>query len=164
MRSACWKKLTDKMCNHRISLKKLLFGLYCLMMLWLLFLRRIPTGMQNAVVNLEPLETIKRYLWVLRHSNNPPQRRYAVANLLGNVGLFLPLGLLLPGIFGKMKKFGPFFLCTAATVSAVELCQLLTALGVCDVDDFILNMLGAMLGWLGWKCIQAIDKKTEKST
>lgn len=163
MRSACWRTLTDKMRDHRIFLKRLLFGLYCLMMLWLLFLRRIPADTGKAIVNMEPLDTIKRYLWVLRYSTHSVQRRYAVANLLGNIGLFLPLGLFLPALFDKMKRPVPFFLCTAVVISAVELCQLLTALGVCDVDDFILNMLGAMLGWLGWKCIQTVEKK-EKST
>lgn len=143
----------------------MLFLLYCLMMLWLLLLRRIPAGAGMVQLNLQPLDTIKRYLWVLRYSTEPIQRRYAVANLLGNVGLFLPLGMFLPILFEKTKKPGRFLLCAVTTILMVELCQMLTGLGACDVDDLILNTIGAVAGWGLWKSIQILNgKKTEEST
>ena len=35
----------------------------------------------------------------------------------------------------------------AVIMSAVELCQLLTLRGFCEVDDLLLNLLGAAIGW-----------------
>lgn len=141
---------------------KCLFGLYCLMMLWLLLLRRIDIAPGDVGVNLQPLDTVKRYLWVLRYSSSRPQLRYACANLLGNVALLLPLGLFLPMLFQKMRCFGLFFLCIAFGILAVELCQLYTGLGICDVDDWLLNVIGTVLGWLLWKLWTIYSrKKTE---
>lgn len=149
MQCACWKKLAD-MDRRRKSIK-ILFGLYGLMMLWLLLFRRIGSNHGQPGLNLEPLDTVKRYLWVLQHSTIAAQRQWASANLLGNVGLFLPFGIFLPLLFQSMKHFWRFLLCATLSVLTVELLQLLTGLGACDVDDLILNLSGAIAGWLIWK-------------
>lgn len=142
-----------------------LFGLYCLMLLWLLLLRRIGTGAGNVQLNIRPLDTLRRYIWVLCHSTVPIQRRYAVANLVGNIGLFLPMGIFLPILFEKMRKIFPFLLWSVGIIILVELCQLLTGLGACDVDDLLLNTAGTILGWLAWRALSAKHpKKTKEST
>lgn len=128
-----------------------LFAGYGLMMLWLLLLRRIPLGSGAVRLNLEPLDTLKRYIWVLRHSTVPVQRRYALANLLGNVALFLPLGIFLPMLFGCLRSFRRFAVVSILLVLMVELCQLLTGLGACDVDDWLLNVIGSVAGWSLWR-------------
>lgn len=142
----------------RRKAEKLLFVLYSLMMLWLLLLRRIGSGAGEVAVNLQPLDTLRRYLWVLRHSSSPYQRRWAVANLAGNLCLFVPLGVFLPRLFRKMEAFRLFFPCVLLLVAAVELLQMLTGLGACDVDDLLLNTIGAVMGWLGWKILKKEEK------
>lgn len=149
MQCACWKKLADM--DRCRKLIKILFGLYVLMMLWLLLFRRIGVDHRQPGLNLEPLDTVKRYLWVLQHSTIAAQRQWASTNLLGNVGLFLPFGIFLPLLFRTMKHFLCFLLCATLSVLTVELLQLLTGLGACDVDDLILNLAGAIAGWLIWK-------------
>ena len=68
--------------------------------------------------------------------------------LVGNVLLFLPLGILL----GREKFWQgrPFrMLLTGALLSTfLEILQWTTGLGVADVDDVLCNTLGAFLGWL----------------
>lgn len=68
--------------------------------------------------------------------------------LVGNVLLFLPLGILL-GRENFWKGRMVRMLLTAALLSAsLEMLQWTTGLGVTDVDDVICNTLGAFLGWL----------------
>jgi len=71
----------------------------------------------------------------------------SLANLLGNVLLFIPLGLF-PALLRKKAagKWHTLTLCAGAII-AVELAQYATGLGSADIDDFILNMLGAAMGW-----------------
>lgn len=126
---------------------RLLFAAYCVFLLWLLFLRRIGAPPAGKDENFRLFGTVGRYVWVLRHSRDAHLRRMSVLNLLGNVAIFLPLGAYLPMQYGKMRRFFPFFLSVNAIIIAVELLQKLTALGVCDVDDWLLNLLGAMLGY-----------------
>lgn len=47
---------------------------------------------------------------------------------------------------------------------AIELGQLFTLRGICDIDDLILNLLGASIGFAIWKIIVALHKVRTKET
>lgn len=123
----------------------LLFAAYCVVMLWLLFGQR--WGQNAGGLNLEPLHTLRLFWWVLENSHQPEQLRHAVINLGGNVAMFVPLGFFVPCIWEKMGKIGWHLLCMVLIILAVELLQLATGLGTCDVDDLILNLVGTALGF-----------------
>lgn len=140
---------------------KLLFAAYCVLMLWLLFGQRMGWSgsgtywqQLRANSNLRPLETVSRYLWVLRYSTSQHQIRHAVINLVGNVLMFVPLGILTPCIWNKVRAFRWHILIMLLTVVMIELLQLFTLLGSCDVDDLLLNLVGTSLGYLLWKHIR----------
>lgn len=134
----------------------ILFAGYGMMMLWLLLLVRLDDETQLWRFNLHPLDTIRRYLWVLRNSADLIQRRYAAANLLGNVGLFVPMGVFIPLLIAKARKLPFFALLTVALILTLELIQAVTGLGTFDVDDLILNFIGTLLGYLLWLCFGKI--------
>lgn len=99
---------------------------------------------QNRI-NLIPLRIFyDTYIEVTKFHNYS----YLVVSFLGNVGIFIPLGLLPPLLWeraaGWRKCAGIGFL----TSLFIELCQL--PLNRCsDVDDLLLNTLGALTGfWL----------------
>ena len=68
-------------------------------------------------------------------------------NVLLNIALFVPPGVLLPLLWKPFRRWyamlGAGFGCSLF----IELMQLFTARGMCDVDDLFTNTLGAMLGW-----------------
>lgn len=127
-----------------------LFGLYCALMLWLLFDRSgYEPGTPYADQlkwNLIPFETIALFARLLT-SSNPEFQKYAVINLFGNVIMFIPLGFLLPKVFRRLNRLWKVLLTTALVITLVELSQLLTLLGSCDTDDLILNVIGAAIGY-----------------
>ena len=129
----------------------LLFGLYWIGMLWLLFFQRIGGDLSPRRYNLHPLDTVSRYLWVLKYSLDPTQQFHAIANLAGNVILFLPLGIFLPMLFVRLRTFWRFALAALLAILSVEALQLFTGLGALDVDDLILNLMGIALGYLLWQ-------------
>ena len=128
-----------------------LFAVYSAIMLWLLFDRvggidGMPYWDQvRANLNLEPFHTIKLFLNVL---DSRIYSASAIINLGGNVILFIPLGFFLPRVFPGLRKFHRTLLATVLIISAVELTQLFTLLGCCDIDDLILNVTGATLGYI----------------
>lgn len=73
-------------------------------------------------------------------------------NVYGNVIGFLPFGLFLPMLHGYFRRFPRTILVCMLFSLGVELTQLVTRRGSCDVDDLILNTLGGMLGY-GLFCI-----------
>lgn len=134
----------------------LCFGAYCAVMLWLLFGQRLggltfENYLQRLQWNLQPLRTIKRFWWALLHSGQGGVRTHAFVNLAGNVVMFVPLGVFLPLCWKKQQRLWAFLLTAVAVIVLIELIQLVTLLGTCDVDDLILNMVGVLLGWIGWK-------------
>lgn len=130
----------------------IVFCLYGLLMLWLLFDRSgaiegISYWEQVGMsINLTPLFTIRKYIRLL-DSANTALVRVAVINLYGNVIMFIPLGFLLPKVSAKQRKLWKTLLTTALTVTLVEVLQLFSLRGSCDVDDLILNVLGAAVGY-----------------
>lgn len=131
----------------------LVFILYCALMLWLLFDRNrydptIPYWDQvQQNMNLTPFHTIRLYVRLFLNSERPVLVKVAAVNLLGNVAMFIPLGFLLPKAFPRMNRLWKVLLTTALTITAVEIIQLLGMVGSCDVDDLILNVCGAALGY-----------------
>ena len=62
--------------------------------------------------------------------------------------LALPFGFILPVIFRRMNS--GFLICVSGFILSltVEVIQLVTKVGCFDVDDMILNTLGATLGYV----------------
>ena len=118
-----------------------LFVVYCGLMLVLLFHR---AGYDQLRSNLIPFHTIALY-WKLL--SRPVFRQSAIINLVGNVVMFIPLGFLLPKVFSKQNRFYKVLLTTTAAITLVELVQYVTLLGSCDIDDLILNVIGAAIGY-----------------
>ncbi len=127
-----------------------LFALYVLCLALLLFQRRLQP---EQSFNLIPLRTIRGYFLILGREDAAAEafRPYAVTNFLGNLLAFLPLGLFLPLLFRRQRRFWLFLLTAALCIAFVELLQLLTRRGALDVDDLLLNLPGAILGWLLWR-------------
>lgn len=128
---------------------RFLFLLYAAGMIWLLFGQRWGKETYRAI-NTEPFETVKLYWWILKNSQSTALLTHAVVNLVGNVVMFIPLGFYVPYLGRKTKKFFPAMGLLLLLILAVEGIQYGTGLGSCDVDDVILNMAGAFMGYLFW--------------
>ena len=134
-----------------------LFMAYSALMLWLLFDRPgftegIPYWEQiTRQLNLIPFRTLRLFAGLL-DSGVRVYIRMAVINLVGNIIMFVPLGFLLPRVFPRLSSLPRVILTTAAIITAVELVQLFTLVGSCDIDDLILNVFGSALGFGVHKC------------
>ena len=129
-----------------------LFLVYGLIMVYLLFLQRTPPSISLKLhielsTNLIPFKTIFQQLHLLEGGAFV---RFAFINLVGNVVMFIPMGLL-PGIWEKQRKFGRYVLTVALVIALIEALQLLTRLGSADIDDWLLNMLGSVIGFEIWR-------------
>ena len=128
-------------------------SMYAAMMVYLLFFREPAFtdepywGQVRAHFNPVPFRTIGLYLGLLERSSRPWLVRLARVNLWGNILLFVPLGLLPPLLQPKMRSFWRTLLLAALVMLTVEVLQMLLLVGTCDVDDLILNLLGAALGY-----------------
>ena len=115
----------------------LLFILYVLLLVYFLFFSeeygRVTAEERVYRYNLVPFVEIRRF-WIYRKQLG----MFAlITNLFGNVIGFIPYGFILPVI---ASGFSLSLL--------VETVQLIAKVGCFDVDDLILNTLGAAIGYM----------------
>lgn len=99
----------------------------------------------NEICNFRPFATVRRYLFA--YELGTVSRRITIINLLGNFCAFMPMGVFLPILLKKCRKPLVFIGLTAMLICGVELLQIITRLGIGDIDDIILNMSGALLAY-----------------
>lgn len=159
------------MTNKTLKIFKMLFGIYCIVMLYLLFGQRIGwASFENYFehislsYNIIPFKTIRDFMDnIYSQTINPYYIRHAIINLIGNVVMFVPLGFFLPSLWAKLQKFWKFILCIIGIILAIEIIQLVTLLGSLDIDDLILNTLGAIVGFIIYKISVKLIAKHKKS-
>ncbi len=122
-----------------------LFVFYLLILIYFLFFAENLGRNETAVhgVNLQPFKEIRRYLTYAEYIGYP----YVILNLLGNVLAFVPFGMFLPVIPRKRPRWYTVILSSVLFSVLVEVLQLASSLGTCDVDDVILNSFGGIIGW-----------------
>ena len=132
---------------------RVIFLLYTVLMLWLLFGQRIGRltvwdYREQLLLNLNliPFATIDRYLHFLQVQQGA-LLRHAVINLAGNIVMFVPLGFFLPCFFPKLRAFLRLLPAAVCLILSIELIQLFSLLGSCDIDDLLLNLIGIFIGY-----------------
>ncbi|NMB43005.1 MAG: VanZ family protein [Clostridiales bacterium] len=147
------------------------FVLYLIALIMLLFVGVMFVGMRGHIwtdmslieyirnsSNFIPFKTISTYVRAM--FDGSLNISIVIKNLLGNFILFLPMGIYLPYYVKRINKFGKFTLSMVILLFLVEATQLVTRRGSFDIDDFILNMAGTLLGYSIWKTkiVQSILK------
>lgn len=79
------------------------------------------------------------------HSMSAFERWNFLTDLLGNIGLFVPMPFFLL-VFFKIRDSWKAVATAAVISGAVELTQYFFRIGIADIDDIILNVLGAVIG------------------
>lgn len=84
-------------------------------------------------------------------------------NLLGNLMVLFPVGFLVP--IWRQKKTGliRILLCSFVLSLGIETLQLITKVGVFDVDDLFLNTLGGGLGYITYRVLEHLILRRKES-
>lgn len=116
---------------------------------------RVPEIEMGYRYNLIPFTEVRRF-WVYRELLGTFA---VVTNIFGNVIGFIPFGFIMPVISPKMNSLWFVTLCGFVLSLVVECIQLVTKVGCFDVDDLILNTLGAFLGYIIFEICNRIRRK-----
>ena len=117
-----------------------------LLAVWLvggLLLTLLPAQLdpgRQAEPNFVPFKTIGIYLASLDSS-------YWFGQMVGNLLLLVPLGLLGPIVFPWMDRWWRVLVASLLLGAAIEVAQLWIPDRSADVDDLLLNVVGATLGY-----------------
>jgi glycopeptide antibiotics resistance protein len=97
-------------------------------------------GAQAGEPNLVPFKTIWPYL------TGEFGLLIGGLNIVGNIIFLIPLGLLLPKLFSRINQLRVLLIAVLFCL-AIELTQVYFKIGIFDIDDVLLNVLGVMVGY-----------------
>ena len=86
-------------------------------------------------------------------------KREAFINIIGNVSLFIPTGIILPILYKRLNTFWKVLFAGAGISLCIELVQLALPNSVTDIDDLILNTAGVIIGYAIYSLIRRMIKK-----
>ena len=132
-------------------MKKILLGFsatfYFLLVFYLVFFARrrwdIPAGIQRANANLLPFYAKIHFL--THPVSDPKEIGTMFQDIFGNILMFVPFSLVLYFVFNITNKTSILLRAFLFTV-CIEITQYIVAVGVADIDDILLNTLGAVIG------------------
>ena len=144
--------LTDLRLKKTIILT--LFAVYIISAAYMLFFMRsslwgvLTYGEYfQEYTNFVPFRTVEEFIGYLR-TNDGIYGDISAENVFGNFLAFLPTGLFFPAIWKKKRHFVSFLLTASAVIIGVEIMQFITMCGACDIDDYLLNIAGAVTGFV----------------
>jgi glycopeptide antibiotics resistance protein len=138
------KRQSEKPVNKKIiNIIKLIFTLsYFTILFYLVFFIGRRRGGYSYSVNFVPIRNTWREL---KYINEIGRFNY-ISNIFGNILLFLPLPFILK-FFLKFYKFSTVLLISVLLSISIESLQYIFKVGVADIDDVILNSVGACIGY-----------------
>ena len=154
----------------------LLFGFYSFISLWnLLFVRII-----DRIINYISFNRYFRFpqnhngffdmeVWKINSNIIPFKNTFSyingsnnfnldiiLNNTIGNILIFLPLGIFLPILFKKYNMLSQVFIGSIIISFSIEILQFIIQIGQFDVDDILLNTIGTVIGYFIIKTIYKI--------
>lgn len=142
--------------KHQLSWKRegvvqlLVFYLFCLA--GITIFRYGPDPSMAGRWNLIPVIHTIEILWA-------DSAGAFLYNVVGNLIWFVPLGVLLPFLSSRFQAPWSALLTGGLVSACIEISQLVLGTGVCDIDDLLLNALGALLGWGVWKLFFKLKRR-----
>lgn len=111
-----------------------------------------PFGKVNG--QIQPLLFDAERVFPLRVNFKPfiylfdyPTLKEALLNLIGNTAMFIPLGIVWPGVFKKLNTHWKVITAGFGVSLTIEILQLPFFDRATDIDDLILNTLGFLMGY-----------------
>jgi glycopeptide antibiotics resistance protein len=130
----------------KINVKAALWAVFVIYTLWLIYMMFIGVSRNSSGFyryNLIPFATIKNYVVNYSHFNFDTW----FINLFGNIAVFIPFGIFLPLLFFKLQRVFSFLAAFIISITSLEVLQMVFQVGSFDVDDILLNSVGALMGY-----------------
>ncbi|MCD1260073.1 VanZ family protein [Paenibacillus athensensis] len=134
----------------------LALALYTIFLLYMMFVGFHRTALSGELrYNLVPLRTIGSYV---THFSAYPLRIWLI-NLAGNLVVFMPYGFVLPMLLPRARRLRGLLVVFVPPLLLLETLQSALRVGSFDVDDVLLNTLGASLALAGFHLVRRRYKK-----
>ena len=112
---------------------------------------RIDGKIQPLIFDKENIFPLNINLEVFVHINDFVDKSKMWMNVIGNILMFVPTGIILPIIFKRLNNIFKVTLSGAFLSLCIEILQLPFPSRSSDIDDLILNTSGVIIGYIIYK-------------
>lgn len=112
---------------------------------------------QSDHVNLILFNTIFRYLQTMNYATG---MRNIIVNIGGHMLLLTPFGFFLPRLNKRFQNLVFFIFITVLIMLLIEGLQFISMSGSFDVDDALLNVIGAVIGFIFLRNPENLERTT----
>jgi len=112
---------------------------------------------QSDHLNLILFNTIFRYLQTMNYATG---MRNIIVNIGGHMLLLTPFGFFLPRINKRFQNLVFFIFITTLIMLMIESLQFISMSGSFDVDDALLNVIGAVIGFIFLRNPENLERTT----
>lgn len=113
--------------------------------------------LQSDHVNLILFNTIFRYLQTMNYATG---MRNIIVNIGGHMLLLTPFGFFLPRLNKRFQNLVFFIFITVLIMLLIEGLQFISMSGSFDVDDALLNVIGAVIGFIFLRNPENLERTT----
>ena len=85
-------------------------------------------------------------------------KRDLLLNVIGNIAMFIPSGIVLPIVYKRLDTFGRVLVAGAGISLCIEIIQLPFRVRATDIDDLVLNTVGVIVGYGLYSLIQYVRR------
>ena len=114
---------------------------------------------QPLIINMSSIQPLRVNLIPLVNILDYDIKREAAINIIGNISMFIPTGVIMPILYKRLDCFWKVLLASAGLSFVIEVIQLLFPGSVTDIDDLILNTVGAAIGYGIYKLVYRFIRK-----
>jgi len=129
------------------------FIIYLVILVWVLFIGfgnvERSTHFENPNDHFLPMESTFTMLRNARFYDFRGRPMFLlILNIIGNLGLLAPWGILAPLVFTKLNSIKKIALSAFLISFSAETIQFIFSIGIFDIDDLIFNTVGAVVGFI----------------
>ena len=110
-------------------------------------LMRVEGALQPLIFDLEKAWPFRINIIPLKFIFDYPALWEILANIIGNVAMFIPVGIIWPSVFKKLDRPWKVISAGVGLSLFIEIMQLPFYERASDIDDLILNGLGFLIGY-----------------
>lgn len=115
---------------------------------------------------IQPLVLYVKNIWPFRINIFPfiylfdyPTLREALLNIIGNITMFIPLGIVWPSVYKKLDAHKKVICAGFGFSLFIEILQLPFYDRVSDIDDLLLNTFGFLIGYVIYLLVKKANRK-----
>ena len=121
-------------------------------------MEKVDGQVQPLIFDIATAFPFKVNLIPLVHLFDYNIKRELLLNVIGNVAMFIPSGIVLPIIYKRLDSFVKVILAGGGISFCIEIIQLPFSVRVSDVDDLILNTSGVIIGYGIYALIRSLRR------